>query len=244
MARTVPLPRTPLAEECVPQLARIATECLPRASHVPCAPSASCAPCVSWARWYESVLGWAVADGCPVRLRTGLRFDVLELPAGAGAAALRRLDASGCATGPVALAGRTMRLLVAAGTADELPGLLDWLEWGGLDLSLTALGPGGVTTAPPPPGRAAGWHGGRTGSREAAGWLRPPVPGREVEPTLPALAPFGSGAGGNRGGGPDLVRLLDAVATECHRTRLPRTNARAHGCANADEYAACEYSAD
>ena len=32
-------------------------------------------------------------------------------------------------TGPVALRGDRMRLLVAAGSAEELPGLLDWLEW-------------------------------------------------------------------------------------------------------------------
>ncbi|MFI1400628.1 SCO3374 family protein [Streptomyces sp. NPDC020681] len=164
------------------------------------------------AQWYETRLGWAAADGSPVRLRTGLRFDVLDLPADAGAAVLRRIDLSG----PVALAGRRMRLLVAAGSAEELPGLLDWLEWGGIALDLTAVGTGGLMTAPPPPG----W----SGSRGAAVWLRPPVPGREVEPTLPALVPFGSKAGTGGGISTDLVRLLDTVATQCHRARLLRTN--------------------
>ncbi|GGZ12472.1 hypothetical protein GCM10010387_00420 [Streptomyces inusitatus] len=189
-----------------------------------------------WARWYENVLGWAVGGGPPAGLLTGLRFDVLELPADAGAAVLRRT----AVTGPVALAGRRMRLLVAAGGAEELPGLLEWLEWGGIALGLTALGAGGVMPAPPPPGRA--------GSREAAVWLRPPVPGREVEPTLPALTPFGRGTGAGRGGCPDLVRLLDTVATECHRARLLRANARTHAQShartNTHEYAAYEYSAD
>ncbi|MCX4818476.1 SCO3374 family protein [Streptomyces sp. NBC_01142] len=162
------------------------------------------------AQWYENQLGWAAADGPPVQLLTGLRFDVLELPAEVGAAVLRRLDLSG----PVALMGRRMRLLVAAGSAEELPGLLDWLEWGAIDLDLTAIGAGGRMTAPPPPG----WPG----SQGAAAWLRPPVPGREVEPTLPALAPLGNSAG--YGGIPDFVRIVDTAATECHRVRLLRTN--------------------
>ncbi|MFC9863376.1 MULTISPECIES: SCO3374 family protein [unclassified Streptomyces] len=159
------------------------------------------------ARWYERELGWVTAGRAPVRLLTGLRFDVLELPADAGLAVLRRA----VRTGPVALAGARMRLLVAAGSADELPGLLDWLEWGGVALDLTVLGTGGRITAPAPAGAPESSPG-------AAFWLRPPAPGHEVEPTLPALAGFGSSGGG----APDLVRLVDAVATECHRVRLSR----------------------
>lgn len=102
------------------------------------------------ARWYEHELGWATVAGPPVQLVTGLRFDVLELPAAAGRGVLRRM---GRATGPVALLGSRMRLLVAAGGAEELPGLLDWLEWGGISLDLTALGADGRMTAPLPPGR-------------------------------------------------------------------------------------------
>ncbi|MEU0985724.1 SCO3374 family protein [Streptomyces sp. NPDC005953] len=216
---------------------------------------------VAWARWYETELGWATtvdpsdpqvtgdpnASHChvshchgghrssPVWLRTGVRFDVLQFPAAAGAAVLDQMQLNG----PVALSGPTgdrMQLLVAAGSAEELPGLLDWLEWGGITLDLTAVGAGGRLSAPPPPGR--------TGSREAAVWLRPPVPGCEVEPTLPALNPLGRGAGTGRGGGPDLVRLLDAVASECHRIRLLGTNMRTAAGTSAYEYAACEYLAD
>lgn len=163
------------------------------------------------AQWYETQLGWATAPGGggrPVRLLTGLRFDVLELPADAGFAVLRRHAGL---TGPVALMGRRMRLLVAAGSAGELPGLLDWLEWGGVALDLRALGAGGWMTAPPPPGWA--------GAQEAAVWLRPPEARHEVEPTLPAFAGFGC-----RGETPDLVRLVGTAATECHRARLSRTN--------------------
>ncbi|WP_455353651.1 SCO3374 family protein [Streptomyces sp. SYSU K217416] len=179
------------------------------------------APLDGIAHWYARELGWPVSGGVPVELLTGLRFDVLELPADAGFAVLRRF----AATGPVALAGGVphaegegrMRLLVAAGSADELDGLLDWLDWGGIALDLTATGAGGRITAPAPPGFPG------AGSRGAAGWLRPPEPGCEA--TLPAMAPLGHVAGlGDIGGAPDLVRLVDAAATECHRARLLRTN--------------------
>ncbi|MFE2596114.1 SCO3374 family protein [Streptomyces sp. NPDC059396] len=201
MAPTVPPPRDPLPG------ARTGTESCPAAESCP-------------ARWYEEGLGWAVEAGPPVRLLTGLRFDVLELPADAGAALLRRT----VPTGPVALLGGRMALLVAAGSADELPGLLDWLDWGGIALGLTAAGAGGRITAPAPPR----WPG--VTAQGAATWLRPPEPGRGTEPTLPSLAPLGrsGGSGGSGGGAPDLVRLVDAAATECHRARLlrmPRRNA-------------------
>ncbi|MEV6796093.1 SCO3374 family protein [Streptomyces sp. NPDC051320] len=163
-------------------------------------------------QWYETGLGWATAMGPPLQLLTGSRFDVLELPADAGLALLRRVPR----TGPVALAGRRMQLLVAAGGADELPGLLDWLEWGGLALDLTAIGAHGRIDAPAPPGPG--------GSQGATCWLRPPEPGREVEPDLPVFSGVGQ-----HGGAPDLVRLVDAAATECHRARMVRMAAAFRG---------------
>ncbi|MGW4162752.1 SCO3374 family protein [Streptomyces sp. NPDC004788] len=186
------------------------------------APAATAAAAAA-ARWYERELGWASVAGPPLQLVTGLRFDVLELPAEAGRGVLRR---AGVATGPVALMGRRMRLLVAAGSAEELPGLLDWLEWGGISLDLATLGTDGRMTAPVPPG----WRPtGRTGSGPsqaggAAVWLRAPEPGREVEASLPALWPSPSGGAD---GVPCLVRLVAAAAAECHRTRLLGA-ARAH----------------
>ncbi|GAA3014874.1 SCO3374 family protein [Streptomyces fulvorobeus] len=178
-----------------------------------------------WTRWYERELGWATADGAPVRLLTGLRFDVLELPADAGHAALRRLGP----TGPVVVAGQRMGMLVAAGSADELPGLLDWLEWSGIALGLTAVGAGGRIAAPAPPGSAAGAPG-------AALWLRPPEPRQEIEPALPALVGFGS-IGNKNGNVPDLARLVDVAATECHRARLTRARAGPAGWATAQPLA-------
>ncbi|MEU6097575.1 SCO3374 family protein [Streptomyces sp. NPDC047079] len=180
-------------------------------------------------RWYEEGLGWATAPGEPLRLVTGLRFDVLEAPAEAGFAALRHLGPAS----PVAVHGQRMRLLVAAGSAEELPGLLDWLEWGALALDLTAIGAGGHIEAPPPPcgapasgspdpaGTCRPLDPHRIGSQGAAVWLRPPEPGCEIETLLPTLSAVGGG-----GGAPDLVRLVDTMATQCHRVRLRRACAQ------------------
>ncbi|MFI6278165.1 SCO3374 family protein [Streptomyces sp. NPDC050988] len=199
--------------------------------------------------WYENELGWPTVPGTPVDLPTGLRFDVMDAPVEAGYAALRHLAPGS----PVALRADRMRILVAAGSADELPGLLDWLEWGALTLDLRAIGEGGRIEAPLPPGtpapctpRPAGTpvhipaHTSRTphtsvetaadiavdtavdSSQGAAVWLRPPEPGCEVEPSLPTLSALGGGVGG----APDLVRLVDTMATECHRVRLRRSCAQ------------------
>ncbi|WP_217165985.1 SCO3374 family protein [Streptomyces sp. AC512_CC834] len=201
---------------------------------------------VRW--WYESVLGWptmpgdavvpvdAVAPVDAVRLRTGVRFDVLDVPAEAGHAALERLRRPVPWTGrcgavppprpefPVAVRGERMLLLVAAGGAEELPGLLEWLEWGSLALDLTAVGAGGLMDAPLAPGPGLGPAGlpsrppDRDGLRGAAVWLRPPEPGGEVESSLPALSALG-GAGTVL----DLARLVHTLATQCHRVRLTTT---------------------
>jgi hypothetical protein len=186
--------------------------------------------------WYENELGWRTVPGEPLRLVTGLRFDVLDVPVEAGVAALWRLGPDS----PVAVRGDRMRLLVAAGSAEELPGLLDWLEWGALapTLDLVALGADGHMEAPSLPGaRPAGAPqpgagpvngkgqplpaGGSRPLQGAAVWLRPPEPGCEVEASLPAMP-----AVGGVGNTPDLVRLVDTVATQCHRVRLRRSCAQ------------------
>lgn len=196
------------------------------------------------ALWYEDVLGWPTVPGTPVRLEVGVRFDVLDVPAAAGSAALARLGRHGRGF-PVALSGGRMRLLVAAGSADELPGLLEWLDWGAPpDLDLTAIGAGGLMEAPRPVCRDTGadaeaWAGADasreepearagSGSQGAAVWLRPPGPEREAGASLPTLSAMGaSGAGGNGAGPPDLVRLVNTVATQIHRVRLRRACAAA-----------------
>jgi len=166
-----------------------------------------------------------------------VRFDVLDVPAEAGAEALRHLAPGS----PVALRGDRMELLVAAGSAEELPGLLEWLHWGAVTLDLRALGAGDALRAPLPPGGPPSPAGsrpeclprGHSGSLSerlsgclegAAVWLRPPEPGREAEASLPAMP-----AMGRAGHVPDLVRLVDTVAACCHRVRLRRAVGRAEG---------------
>ncbi|WP_033329256.1 SCO3374 family protein [Streptomyces yerevanensis] len=169
--------------------------------------------------WYENELGWATVPGPPVELLTGLRFDVLEVPAEAGYAALRHLRPGS----PVAVQADRMRLLVAAGSADELPGLLDWLEWGSLALDIRAIGAGGRIEAPLPRNTRSTRTSTVDGSQGAAVWLRPPEPDCEVEPALPTLSALGGGGGG----APDLVRLVDTMATQCHRIRLRQGRSQA-----------------
>lgn len=238
--------------------------------------------------WYENELGWPVVPGEPVRLSVGPRFDVLDVPAEAGLAALRHLGPSS----PVAALDGRLWLWLAPGSAEELPGLLEWLEWGSLasSLDLRPLGPGTSVRAPLPaePLRTSGLPGGtaRSGagatvtegavpvprvggvpvageggvpvargdqagrpvggeaaraaeavvggrpdaSQGAAVWVRPPVPGREGEASLPTMSVMpalsAGSAPGSGAGAPDLVRVVDTVATQCHRIRLRRACAQ------------------
>ncbi|MEU8654775.1 SCO3374 family protein [Streptomyces sp. NPDC048737] len=190
-----------------PAVAAASTVPLPRGALDPDRPTESVR------RWYENELGWATVPGEPVRLRVGLCFDVLDAPAEAGHPALRHLAPGS----PVAVRGDRMRLLVAAGSAEELPGILRWLEWDALPLDLTATGAGGVLEAPLPPGLTRPG----TALQGAAVWMRPPVGGCGVEASLPTMSALGG-----VGGAPDLVRLVDTLATHCHRVRLRRACAQ------------------
>ena len=85
------------------------------------------------------------------RLRCGETFDVLRVPEPAGHWALRRLLGYGqpaLLPGPVgqeadAVGAEAAALfLVAPGAEEDLPELLDWLDWGGIDLGLRAYGAG------------------------------------------------------------------------------------------------------
>ncbi|MFI0944331.1 SCO3374 family protein [Streptomyces sp. NPDC021020] len=181
--------------------------------------------------WYEDELGWPVAEtsgaagaaagagpagGVP-GLVTGVRFDALDVPAEAGYALLGRFPRPG-ALGPVALDGRRVRLLVAAGSAEELPGLLEWLDWGGIPLDLSALGSGRLMRAPAHPewGRREAAY-----DRSAPVWLRPPRPGVDIEAALPALHVAGDSGGADGSGVPiGLPALVAAAATACHRIAL------------------------
>ncbi|NUR68355.1 MAG: hypothetical protein HOQ47_21590 [Streptomyces sp.] len=169
--------------------------------------------------WYEHELGWPLSGTQPPGLVTGVRFDALDVPADVGYALLGRFPRPG-ELGPVALDGRRVRLLVAAGSAEELPGLLEWLEWGGIALDVAALGAGQQMRAPAHPewGRREAAY-----DRSAPVWLRPPRPGVDVEATLPALHVTGGADGSGVPIG--LQALVAAAATACHRIAL-RARAR------------------
>jgi len=103
-------------------------------------------------------------------LRCGERFDVLRVPEPAGRWALRRLLGYGqpaLMPGPVGLeepgsgpepqagrlpgleqAGQACLYFVAPGAKEDLPELLEWLDWGGIDLGLRAYGGGDRVRAP------------------------------------------------------------------------------------------------
>lgn len=164
--------------------------------------------------WYEHELGWPTTKTLPPGLVTGVRFDAVDVPAEAGFVMLNRFPRPD-QLGPVALDGHRIRLLVAAGSAEELPGLLEWLEWGGIPLDLRALGSGNPMRAPAHPewGRREAAY-----DRSAPVWLRPPRPGCEVESTVPALRVPGEADG--TGVPIGLAALVAALATACHRITL------------------------
>ena len=106
--------------------------------------------------WYAERRRWPLerdAEGL-LWLPVGARFDIVEVPEEAGRLALRRLIGYGqaaLAPGPVALAGADRCcFFVAPGARDDLPELLDWLDWGGIDLGLRARGAGDRIRVPAP----------------------------------------------------------------------------------------------
>jgi hypothetical protein len=99
----------------------------------------------------------SAADGAArpqLWLLTGKLFDVVEVPERAGREAVHRLLDYGPAAlrpGPVGLTGSgRCGFLVAPGGAEDLPELLEWLDWGGIELGILAYGDGGRVPAPGP----------------------------------------------------------------------------------------------
>ncbi|MFI5754528.1 bifunctional DNA primase/polymerase [Streptomyces sp. NPDC051569] len=85
---------------------------------------------------------WAARPTAPVVLPCGSAFDVVNVPEVFGRRMLARLWSDGPGSGPVATyRGRTL-LFAAPGTAQRLPSLLAWEEWGG-------SGTGGDQAVPP-----------------------------------------------------------------------------------------------
>jgi hypothetical protein len=131
---------------------------------------------------------------------------VISVPEPAGREALARLlgyENAAVAPGPVALsAGGRVLFYVADGGREDLPELLEWLDWGGVALDLAAY-PGDALADPP------------------VRWLYPAV--------VPLQGP---GAVGQASGGratrpvgglpevPELVALLATIAAACHTTAV------------------------
>ncbi|AZM77540.1 hypothetical protein D1J63_23310 [Streptomyces sp. KPB2] len=137
---------------------------------------------------------WEERPGAPVVLPCGSAFDVVSAPAIFGRRMLDRMWEDGPGSGPVAEFRGRMLLFAAPGTAQRLPSLLDWEEWGargraggrtGAVPPLLCHGAGDTVTVPAPAGSTgaavtAGTP--RSGSR----WLvapdtrRPWLPGPEI----------------------------------------------------------------
>ncbi|MFA3872274.1 hypothetical protein ABS735_01005 [Streptomyces sp. MMCC 100] len=129
---------------------------------------------------------WEERPEVPVVLPCGSAFDVVSAPAIFGRRMLDRLWDDGPGSGPVAEFRGRMLLFAAPGTAQRLPSLLDWEEWGargresgrtGAVPPLLCHGVGDTVTVPAPAGPPP-----RSGSR----WLvapdtrRPWLPGPEI----------------------------------------------------------------
>ncbi|MEI5523634.1 bifunctional DNA primase/polymerase [Streptomyces brasiliscabiei] len=73
---------------------------------------------------------WEERPAAPVVLPCGTVFDVVSVPAIFGRRMLDRLWDRGPGSGPVAVYRGRMLLFASPGTAQRLPTLLEWEEWG------------------------------------------------------------------------------------------------------------------
>ncbi|MET9520952.1 bifunctional DNA primase/polymerase [Streptomyces coeruleorubidus] len=131
---------------------------------------------------------WEERPGAPVVLPCGSVFDVVSAPAMFGRRMLDRLWDDGPGSGPVAEFRGRMLLFAAPGTAQRLPALLEWEEWGAGGRTrpvppLLCHGTGDAVTVPPTTGvDSPSGASGRAGAR----WLvapdcrQPWLPGPEV----------------------------------------------------------------
>ncbi|GAA2256007.1 bifunctional DNA primase/polymerase [Streptomyces roseiscleroticus] len=130
---------------------------------------------------------WEEQPTAPVVLPCGTVFDIVNIPAIFGRRMLDRLWAEGPGTGPVATYRGRMLIFAAPGTAQRLPSLMKWEEWGspgrtGAIPPILCHGTGDAVTVPPLRSTAPTGPTGRAASR----WLvapdtrQPWLPGPEV----------------------------------------------------------------
>ncbi|WP_164410888.1 bifunctional DNA primase/polymerase [Streptomyces salinarius] len=138
---------------------------------------------------------WEERPGEPVVLPCGSAFDVVSAPAIFGRRMLDRMWEDGPGSGPVAEFRGRMLLFAAPGTAQRLPSLLDWEEWGargraggrtGAVPPLLCHGAGDTVTVPAPAGSTGAAAPAGTPPRAGSRWLvapdtrRPWLPGPEI----------------------------------------------------------------
>ncbi|MFI5685773.1 hypothetical protein [Streptomyces sp. NPDC051636] len=100
------------------------------------------------AEWLASA-GTYKRSGCAAAvLPCGSVFDVVNVPAMFGRRMLDRLWGDGPGSGPVAVHRGRMQLFTAPGTAQRLPSLLAWEEWGWAIPPLLCHGNGDAVTVP------------------------------------------------------------------------------------------------
>ncbi|WP_328538617.1 bifunctional DNA primase/polymerase [Streptomyces sp. NBC_00344] len=120
---------------------------------------------------------WQSRPGAPVVLPCGTVFDVVNVPSIFGRRLLDTLWSEGPGSGPVAGHRGRMLLFTAPGTAQRLPSLLEWEEWGEAVPPMLCHGVGDAVTVPSPTSRVP---------RPGARWLVAPdtrhpwLPGPEV----------------------------------------------------------------
>jgi hypothetical protein len=122
---------------------------------------------------------WSARPGAPGVLPCGTAFDVVNLPEVFGRRVLEQLRSGGAGTGPAAVHQGRALLLASVGTAQRLPALLEWEEWGPRVPPMLCHGAGDAVTVPPLlPGRGPG--SGRSRWLFAPASARPWLPGPEV----------------------------------------------------------------
>ncbi|MEU1124080.1 bifunctional DNA primase/polymerase [Streptomyces sp. NPDC005899] len=108
----------------------------------------------------STLSNWEAHPGSPGVLPCGSSFDVVSVPALFGRRMLEQLWAEGPGSGPVATHRGRMLLFASPGTAQRLPSLLAWEEWGtgsaghartspGSSPPLLCHGTGDAVTVPP-----------------------------------------------------------------------------------------------
>lgn len=92
---------------------------------------------------------WGTRPTTPAVLPCGTVFDIVNVPTVFGRRMLDRLWDEGPGSGPVAMHRGRMLLFAAPGTAQRLPSLLDWEEWGEAVPPMLCHGIGDAVTIPP-----------------------------------------------------------------------------------------------